>query len=85
MAPRNLDTYEIPYRIGQTVKIGPTDKEAISAVIIGICIQDTVTFNCAWFSDGDRKTGWITDHEIRGNPKATQTVIGFTRSGNEES
>lgn len=84
MPSREPDVYEIPYRIGQSIKIGATDKEALDAVIVGICVQGEITFNCAWYSDGQRRTGWISRSEIRGNPKATQTVIGFTNHGNGE-
>lgn len=79
------DAYELPYRVGQKVAIGPSEKEMISAVVTGISIRDSVLYECAWIHDGKRETAWVTADEIIGNHQACQTIVGFVRNNDQKS
>ena len=49
----------------------------VKAIVIGIYLSnDTVTFECAWFAEGERKTAYFTGLELTCG-KPTKGTIGF--------
>lgn len=54
---------ETKYSIGDRVKI--VDLEYCNAIINQICIgQIGFTYEIYWFHDGERRSGWLTEHEL---------------------
>ncbi len=70
-----MDDVIARYGIGRTVRL---KHDKFKVVVTGITVRhgQHVSYEVAWFHEGDRKTAWVQECEIAGGPKG-RTRIGF--------
>lgn len=69
------------YRPGSLVKFLAAD---YTARVLAVCIRDQVTYEVAWWAGSERRTAWVSEHEIRTFDGALRQQIGFLAGQSDE-